>query len=158
MASKKELLLKLRHKKVKQKVAIITNIRVVTQHILEIMQKHIGEAYAISKLNLFRKVFNTNPEEVSELQEWFMWEMIKRAMHNCRRNTKCFIVSKRIPVSIHSAKGQGIYHFWVASTLSDVKVYVDNLERNIRAMRNMEKKCARSVQKRWYNQNWEYKG
>jgi len=62
---------------------------------------------------------------------------------------------QRLAVSQYSAKRQGVYHFWVASTMSDVRIYVDNLERNIKAMRYMEKKCAKSVQNRWYNQEWE---
>lgn len=157
MATKRQLLVQLQKRKTKQRITIITNIRVVTKKILIIMRQHIGVERRISKLNLFRQVFNINPEEVSEQQEWFMWELIKRAMHNCRKYTKCFIVSKIFPYSIYSSKKQGMYCYWVANTMDDVKTYVDNLEKNIKAMRGMEVKCARSVKNRWYNEEWEWK-
>lgn len=156
MASKRELLLKLKKKKVRQTIAIITNKRVVVNRILEIMNKHIGKENAISKLNLFRSVFKTNPEEVTPLQEWFMWELIKSGMHTCRQRTKCFIVSKLFPVSKYSSKGQGMWCYWVANDMLDYHVYKNNIERNIRAMRNMEKKCERSIRLGWYGEDWTY--
>lgn len=41
--------------------------------------------------------------------------------------------------------------------MTDFVVYRDNIERNIRAMRNMEKKCERSIKNGWYKEDWTYK-
>ena len=137
-------------------IVISLNIKEIVKKLIVIMKSHIGQENKISKLNLFKKVYNTNPEDVSELKEWIMFEFIKRAMHRMRQRTKCFIVSKPFPVSKFSSKGQGIWHYWVACDMSDYDVYRGNINRNIKAMKNMVRKCERSVANEWYKEDWSY--
>ena len=148
---------KMRKKLTKEvkKIVILTNIRDIIHRLLKIMRKHIGEDNKISRNNMFKKVYGMHPESVSELQEWMMWEFIKKAMHRMRQRTYCFIVSK--PTSLSRYGKGGVWHYWVANSGTDYIVYRDNIERNIRAMRAMVKKCDRAIRLRYYDRDWEYK-
>jgi len=140
---------------VKSKTVLMTNLRDIINRILKIMKKHIGEDNRISRNTLFREVYGISPDKVSELQEWFLWELIKKAMHKCRQRTKCFIISKAYPMSRFS-KG-GIYHYWVANDGTDFIIFRDNINRNIKAMNEMVKKCDRAVRNEWHKAEWDYK-
>lgn len=151
-----QLTFRKRLKKEMKKVVVITNVKEIIQKLLELMKKHIGVEKRISKMELFKEVYGIYPEDVTELQEWIMWEMLKRAMHRMRQRTKCFIVSKLFPVSQYSARNQGIWCFWVAQTMEDFWTYRNNLERNIARMRAMEKKAEKAVKEKWYQEEWKY--
>jgi hypothetical protein len=154
-----EQLTKLRTKAKKEadKITVITNMREVIGVLLKIMKVHIGEENRISRRNLFKAVYKIVPEDCSELQEWILWEGVKRGLHRMRQRTKCFVVSKQYPLSKYSSKRQGVWFFWVCNSMSDYIIYRDNLNRNIRAMHNMMKKCERSIKNKWYQNEWEYK-
>lgn len=87
-------MLRLKKKKEIKKVALLTNISEIIHKLFVIMGQHIGQENKISHTELFRKVYNIGPSDVSELQEWIMWELIKKALHRCRQRTKMFVVSK----------------------------------------------------------------
>ena len=150
-----KLKLRMMLKKEVKKIAILTNIREIIQKLLVIMKKHIGEENKISHYQLFIKVYGLHPEDVSDLQEWVMWEFIKRALHSMRQRTKCFVISKQIPTGRFSRGG--IWNYWVANNWDDFSVYQNNIERNVLAMRRMVKKCEKSVREKWSEQVWEYK-
>ena len=83
------------------------------------MAKHIGEDNKISRYHLFNRVYELDASSVNPLQEWLMWEMIRKSMYRMRKNTKCFIVSKLVPKSKYSTEEYGVWHFWVAKDMSD---------------------------------------
>lgn len=141
-------------KKERKQIVVMTNIRDVINNLLKMMKKHIGKENKISHRQLFKKVYGMNPEEVSELHEWMLWEFIKRAMHRLRQRTKCFIVSKQIPTSRFSRGG--VWHYWVAQDMEDFIVYRNNIERNVKAMRAMVNKCHKAVRDKWYQEDWKY--
>jgi hypothetical protein len=137
-----------------KKVVIMTNVRSIIEKLLKVMKSHIGEKNKISRNQLFKKIYGISVEDVSDLQEWMLFQLLKISLNSCRRNTKCFVVSKQFSLSSMS-KG-GIWHYWVATTYSDYECYHANIERNIKAMRNMEQKCLRSIKNKWYKEQWTY--
>lgn len=154
-----EQIIKLRKKTKKElkKIVILTNIREIINKLLGIMKNHTGEENKISRYKLFEKVYNLKVEEVTELQEWLMWEMIKKSLHRMRQRTHCFVISKQFPISQYSSKYQGIWHYWVANSPTDYIIYRDNINRNIKAMKRMVQKCNRSINNSWYKEDWTYK-
>ena len=125
-----------------QKIKLLTTVNIATK-LLSIFKKHIGERNAISRGNLFKKVFG-RMEEVS-LADELRWDYVKRAMHLCRRQTKCFIGNKF---------DGGIFYFFVIKDDIDAQYYIEGLNKNIKAMRSAQRRAADSVRKKWYNLNW----
>jgi hypothetical protein len=140
-----------------RKVTVLTNLKDIIERLFVIFKKHIGEENKISRRNLFMAVYGIAPEDCTELQEWVMWEGVRRCMHKMRQRTKCFVVSKCVPLSRLSARNQGVWNYWVANSMSDHKVYEDNINRNIKAMRAMISKCEKSIKGGWWKEEWEIK-
>lgn len=143
--------------KAKEKV-VTTDLNELVKKILELMKKHIGKHNKISRRQLFIKVYGQEPELFSELQEFMLWELIKRAMHRCRQRTKAFIVSQLEKQSQYSASDNigGVWYYWVAEDVSDFHIYRDNINRNIKAMRRMVGRCEKAINEEWHKQEWKY--
>jgi len=139
-----------------KETALVTNVNHIVLKLLKIMKKHIGENNKISRRSLFIKVYKVEPELLSELQEYILWDILKRGMHRCRQRTKAFIVSKLFKKSAYSAKDKigGVWHYWVADDVNDFHIYRDNINRNIKAMRNMVNKCEKAVDQEWWKSDW----
>ena len=135
---------------------VVKTINEIVEKLLVLMKKHIGRENAISKRKLFTLVYGYEPEHFSELQEFMMWELIKKAMHRCRQQTHAFIVSQIWKANAYSAKDNfgGVWHYWVAEDITDFQTYRDNINRNIKAMRNMVNKCERAVDQEWHKKDW----
>ena len=142
-------------KTIKQ-TAVTTSVNELVVRVLKLMRSHIGESNKISRRQLFTRIYKFEPELVSELQEYMLWELLKRAMHRCRQQSYCFIVSKLIKQSAHSAQDRygGVWHYWVAEDISDFHIYRDNINRNINAMRRMVARCERAIDQEWHKRDW----
>lgn len=112
--------------------------------LLDIMQEHIGFNNAISKDMLFKAIFKRLPEK--NLSDWLRWEFIKRAMHWCRLNTKCFIGSRRY---------NDRYYFFVIASMVDANYYIQNLEVSIAKMRYMQQKAHKAALEKWHLLDWK---
>lgn len=135
---------------------VVKTINDIVGKLLILMKKHVGKENAISKRRLFIKVYDYEPELFSELQEWMMWELIKKAMHRCRQRTHAFIVSQLRKTNEYSTKSHfgGVWHYWVAEDITDFQTYRDNINRNIRAMKSMVNKCNKAVDQEWHKRDW----
>lgn len=111
--------------------------------LLCIFKNHIGNENSISRGMLFKKVFGR--EENVSLADELRWDYVKRAMHLCRKQTKCFIGSNNIA---------GVWFFFVLKDEQDAQYYIDNLERNIKAMRYAQRMATKSVENQHYKLNW----
>ena len=138
---------------------VVTSVNRIVGILLKLMKNHIGADNPITRRRLFVKIYNIEPELVSELQEFMMWELIKKAMHKCRQRTKCFIISQLRKVSAYSSADSfgGVWHFWVADDISDFHLYRDKINKSVKAMRSMVNKCQKSIDKEWYKAEWEWK-
>lgn len=114
--------------------------------ILNIMKNHIGYESAISRPELFKKVFKQDEED--NLSDWLRWEFVKKAMNYLRRNTHCFIANE---------KQGNIYKYFVIQSTEDAKIYIARMERNIQAIRRMEHRAIKAVKERWWSERWEIK-
>jgi hypothetical protein len=110
---------------------------------MEIFPEHIGVKNAISKTDLFRKVFQR--QFTMSLADELRWEYCKRAMHLLRQRTKCFIGSRR---------GNVEWEYFVIKDSYDAEYYIDNLNKNIARMRQMQKKAMKAVDEEWYQLDW----
>lgn len=142
-------------KKLKES-AVTTSTNELVGKVLKLMRKHIGENNRISRRSLFTRIYDAEPEMFSELQEYLLWDLLKRAMHRCRQQTQCFIVSKLFKESSYSAKDKigGVWYYWVAEDVSDFHIYRNNINRNINAMRRMVNRCERAVDRQWHKEDW----
>jgi len=116
----------------------------IAMKIMDIMKKHIGYDYHITRPQLFRELFLKDEEET--LADWLRWEFVKKAMHLCRVKTKCFISSKR-------SEGHNWVYFVVADE-DDAGYYVDNLNKNINRIRAMQQRAMKSAREQWYKEDW----
>ena len=111
--------------------------------LMKIFEKHIGNQNAITRGQLFKRIFGRR-EEIS-LVDKLRWDYVKKAMHLLRSRTKCFIGSKR---------ENGIWKYFVLETEEDAMFYIDNLERNIKRMRIMQRKAMKATQEKWHRIDW----
>ncbi len=118
----------------KKKVKKPKTISELSKRIKEVMVKHIGERKGIEKLELFSKIFG-NPDKYNEIQVWWLWDKIRKQMNWLRRTSNCFIASRQaVP---------GIWKYFVIKCYRDANFYIDNLNRNMKKMKSMQKKAAK---------------
>lgn len=152
--TKQRTIVELKIKESKKLPAKVFATRAVVEKLLVIMKKHVGENKRISRMDLFTMIYGVPEYEVEELKAWFMWEIIKKAMHYCRQRTKCQIVSQRFTYKGKRHKNGSIFYYWVACTYFDAKIYRINLEKNIKAMIKSIGKMEKSVKQKWYKEKW----
>jgi len=111
----------------------------VTDRLLIVFRSHVGIINAISQSDLFVELTGHKP--TSKLEDWVRWELIKKAMHRLRKETKCFVISKR---TINT------FIYFVPSTIPEAKIYVNNLNSTIESIKTMQSKAILSVKKKWY--------
>ena len=117
--------------------------RNIAQILLEIMRDHIGTENEIARHQLFKKIFKKNEQDT--LGDWVRWEFVKKAMHYCRRNTKCFIASRN---------EDGTWRYFVVADDYDVAEYVNVLKKNIKSMMSMMKRCQKASKQQWHKEQW----
>lgn len=125
----------------------IENIRQVAKKLLIIFTKHIGENNRLSRMDLFYKVYSVSMYDVGELKAWFMWDIIRKACHFCRKYTRCAIISnsyKKVNNEI------SMRYYFVASSMAEAQIYTDILKKCQKAMDNAKKRIKRSVRNEHY--------
>ena len=119
-------------------------VKQIAIKLLVIFEKHIGEDNKISKESLFYKVF-LRKYAADNLKDWLCWEFIKKSMHYCRLNTKCFIVCQQ---------QDKLFYFYVIKDQVDTDIYVDRLNNNIKKMKFMQARAQKALDERWFAQKW----
>jgi hypothetical protein len=142
MALKKELVETLTE--IQKKRLTATNI---ARALLIIMKNHIGENKAISRSKLYRTLFCET--DMHDLKSDLRWLYVGKAFNYLRKRTKCFCTSGN--------EGSKYYYF-VIQNESDAAVYKNILERNIKAMRVMQRKSLMAVKGKWYKEDWHLPG
>jgi hypothetical protein len=122
----------------------VTTIREVAKKLLVIFKKHIGEDNRLSRMDLFYEVYGVNEYEVGELKAWFMWDIVKKAAHYCRKYTRCKIISKAYKVSEYSIEG-GIRYYFVVSNMVEAQIYCDTLKKCQNAMEKSKTRLKSAV-------------
>lgn len=120
-------------------------VREIAIRLMDIMRNHIGSKKALTREELFQKIF-LQEGDIKKLDDWLRWEFVKKAMHYCRLHTKCFIGSQ--------IKDQKWIYFVVKKEI-DVQFYCDNLDKRIKSMNAMKLKAAKAVDEKWHKAKWE---
>lgn len=122
------------------------NTTAVATILMDIMKSHIGIFNGITGRALFKKVYGVFPENNAE--DWFRYEVIKKAMHKLRVESNCFIV--------FNAQHKDEYLFFVAETQNDIVDYIDLLDANIKSMGIMKERARQSVKQKWYQNDFGF--
>lgn len=141
-------------KKKKVPIEVIT-VRQVAEKLLQIFKQHIGEGKRISQVDLFYKIYGVSKHEINDLKSWFMWDIIRKACHYCRKYTRCKIISKIISKGYKlttTDKYEGFRYYFVASTVAEAEVYCNTLKKSQLAMERAKKRM-RSAIKNNYHKN-----
>lgn len=107
----------------------------------KLFKKCIGEGRAITKLQLFKSLYG-DPENYSDLQIFYLWDLIKKDMNYLRRTTNYFIVSKKNNV--------GSWSFFIVTDWYEANYYINIMRRNIKRSKYMIKRCNKAVRERFY--------
>jgi hypothetical protein len=121
--------------------------RTIAERLGSILPHHIGRKNAISRDELFKKIFHRYPSDKS-LADYVRYDFLKRAMHFLRQQTHCFVISHQM---------LGSYYFYVIDSQDDVDVYVNRLEQSIKQMRKMQRRAQQSFDDEWSSQDWKIK-
>lgn len=113
----------------------------------EILPNHIGKDNAISKLQLFKKLFKVDYDPEDNIQ-FYLWDVLKKALHILRKYSKCFVTTE---------KEKSRFKVYVISNMDEAKIYVNAMENCVKRMRYMEKRAVESVGKGWYKDTSEWK-
>ena len=133
--------------KSRKKKKLEVTIRVIIEKLFEIMRYHIGESKSITRSQLFHKVFGITESDCNELQEIVLWDFLKRALHRCRQQTKCFITNR----FVHST-----YHYFVVETAADAHWYTIRANKTITSIRAMERRAYKAAKENWSKLEWIY--
>ena len=121
------------------------SIKKIALNLMELMKSHVGNRNAITKNNLFKKLYKVNYDD-NRADHWMIWEFTKRAMHKLRRDSNCFVASARF---------EGTFEYFVVADMYDADYYITQLDSCIRKMRSMQKRVKRSVIEKWHKSTWE---
>lgn len=137
-----------------EKMSVGYSTKIVREKLLKVMQNHIGHSNAISMKDLYKKIYGHSKDSVSELQSYMFWQIVKRAMNHCRKNTSCFIISARLNSKYKDLDSS--YFYWVAKDMEDYHLYKDFTDKKIKSMKNLVKRCKVAVKAEWYkdHSNW----
>lgn len=121
----------------------ITTLEELNQRIKEVMVGHIGVSKEITRGELFKALFGS-PDKYTEIQEWWLWDKVKKAMNWLRRTSNCFIASRQ-PV-------KGVWSYFVVKDYKDLDYYKNNLKNNIKRMYSMIDRGEKLVEKKAYKE------
>lgn len=130
--------------KLSKNLKVALTIRNVATKLLQIMEKHISCENAISRSRMYKAIFGI--VEGEDLEDWLRWEFVRKAMHFCRKRTKCFIANEN---------RNGKYYYFVIKDDYDAECYIQTLEKNIKRMRVMQAKALEAVEKQWWKAKWD---
>ena len=131
-----------------QNVRVRITDKIATQLIV-LMKEHIGISNAIDSKDLFHKLFKFSYDD-NMPSHWMLWEFTKKAMHNLRARSNCFISSARVDVGDSRQ-----YIYFVVKDTQDADIYINTLDKLMKRMEYMQKRCARSVIEKWHKQEWQ---
>jgi len=123
---------------------VTEQVNSIADKLLVLFKEHIGHSRRLEQRDLFIELFKTKP--TNSLQDWMRWEFTKRAMHKLRKYSNCFVISSREGIS---------YSYFVAKNITEAKGYANSLNGNIKGLKLMQKKAVKSVNERWYAENWK---
>lgn len=118
-------------------------VKNIALKVLPIFKNHIGRDNAITRGQLFKRLFKRN--ELDTLEDWLRFEFVKKAMHLCRQRTKCFIGSRH---------EHGVWNYFVVNSERDAQYYVDILNKNIKRMRVMQQRAVKAGREKWGEKDW----
>ncbi len=133
--------------KLRKKKKLEVTIRVIVERLFVIMRSHIGERNSITRAQLFYKVFGITESDCNELQEIVLWDFLKRALHRCRQQTKCFVTNRLV---------SSTYHYFVVESQSDAQWYTVRANKTITAIRAMERRAYKAARENWHKLEWIY--
>lgn len=102
---------------------------------------HVGRDNYVTQAELFRKVYG-DPGQYSDVEIYFLWERIRRAMHELRKESYCFVISKRVG----NSRG-----YFVIKDKEDADIYKTEQANNIRKALNLIEKAYKAVEEK----HWE---
>ena len=143
--TKQQLVTKTQEKKPikKTKDAIqIQSVKIIAKKLLLIFKSHIGINKRISKIDLFIEVYGVSEQDINELKAWYLWDIIKKSCHYCRKNTRCKIISKAY---MSEDKQNYMRYFFVASNTNEANIYINNLTKCQKAMETAKKQMRKAI-------------
>lgn len=129
------------HQRLTQKSLITT--RNVAVKILTIMAKHIGRNNAVSREELFYKLYGQNFKD--DMGDYIRWDFAKKAMSYIRKHSKAYIVFDKRGTS---------YYYFVAKSHGDETFYVDFLNKTIKKLQGAKVRVVKAINEGWYKQSW----
>lgn len=121
----------------------IQTIKDLQDRLKELMAEHIGNEHYITKMELFKELFG-NPEKYSEIQQWFLWDKVRKAMNWLRRTSYCFIACKQV--------ADGIFGYFVIKDYKDAEFYLDRLDNAKKRIEFMKKRAMKAVEEKFFEQ------
>lgn len=127
-----------------KKVVDLTKYRrdVRLDRLLSLFKKHIGVEKQITAYNLFKAVFGL-PYRFTEMQIYYLWNLLKQDMNYLRRKTFCFIGS-------HWNGDTWVYY--VIKTEEDAKPYIDRMINHVKRCTYMKNRCKKAVEEEFWKQ------
>lgn len=119
----------------------------IARAILLIMKDHIGRDNGLSREDLYFELFKER--DINDLKSELRWLYVGRAFNFLRKYTKCFCTAIRIGTT---------FHYFVIQNEEDAEVYQNILEKNIKAMRTMQRLSHKAAINEWYKEEWYLPG
>ena len=121
----------------------VMNMKDLELKILKIMTEHIGNNKFITKMQLFKEIYG-NPSKYNDMQIWWLWNRVSKAMNWLRKTSKCFIGCKKVVT--------GVYGYFVIASWKDASFYINRMKLNKKKINYMIKKAETAVEKGYYRE------
>lgn len=131
----------------KTKKKIEVDVRAIVERLFDVMRDHIGQDNSITRPKLFKAVYQVSDEDISVLHREALYSFLKRAMHQCRQRTKCFITNYKL---------NGEFHYFVVKDEYDADVYRQNAENTVKRLRAMTRRAFKAANEEWHKFEWVY--
>lgn len=131
-----------------RKEYIEVGIAAVRDRLLVIMKDCIGQKEAIERSKLFKEVYGVTDESFKPLQQIALYDIMKRAMHQCRATTRCFITN---------VKWDNEYHYFVIKDKEDADCYANIADNAVKRLNMMKKRAYNAAEQQWWRLDWKQK-
>ncbi len=128
-----------------REIRIDATIRTIAERLFKVMTNHIGIDDYISRDALFKKVYMVGMNDLPDLQTYVLQDLLRRAVHYCRTKTNCFIINTRVKAN---------YYYFVVKNKHEAQVYSTMINKRIKNLKAIEKKCFKAVEQKWYKREW----
>ena len=116
---------------------IFLELKDIQSQLKKVFKKHVGEENAISPQELFKEIFQVNPEYIDIFKRKYWWDILKGMLRHLRSEENLFVINKKTKLFVLSNEKE----------CTDFKKIID---RDIESLKSVKIKADKWVRQKKY--------